>query len=474
MNVYQILLSLIVYRFVTGFSEAYKSDPAIECSKDKSCPQEWPCCSQYGQCGKGPICVGGCDPRFSHSALSCAAIPALVPSLDSTYQSLQDSEKLIDQLQVSPVVNTFFGAESIIPAAGFNYISTLSSKRLLHFSRSDSPTELSEADFTYSGYLEFEDSPSSDLILAMPPGTTGSLLSSAKSFLYGKAEVTMKSARGAGVVSAMVLMSAVKDEVDFELLGGSLDSAQANYYYQGELIHTRMTQSSVKPDTYSEYHTYAFDWNEERIKWLVDGAVVRTVYRADTYDPVTDTFKYPQTPMRLELAIWPGGLPANSPGTVMWAGGLIDWENSADILENGQFQLAVKHVSITPYVNSLMPFTASSQQSGSSVGAFSYFYDYQCPTFDESCVRASELQAITQARRRDVPVAQNSSTPNISNTTGPQTSTFVLPAASSSKRPSANPTMFTITHHKNVGLPLREANLFSKLRYWLLLNLRIQ
>jgi beta-glucanase (GH16 family) len=50
---------------------------------------------------------------------------------------------------------------------------------------------------------------------------------------YGKITANMKSSRGVGVVSAFILLSDVKDEVDFEFIGADLENAQSNYYYQG-------------------------------------------------------------------------------------------------------------------------------------------------------------------------------------------------------------------------------------------------
>lgn len=43
----------------------------------------------------------------------------------------------------------------------------------------------------------------------------------------------MKTSRGAGVVSAFILLSDVKDEIDFEFVGADLQHAQSNYYFQG-------------------------------------------------------------------------------------------------------------------------------------------------------------------------------------------------------------------------------------------------
>ena len=38
-------------------------------------------------------------------------------------------------------------------------------------------------------------------------------------------------------------------------------------------------------------------------------------------------YSYPQTPARVQLSLWPGGLPTNGKGTIEWAGGLVDWNS---------------------------------------------------------------------------------------------------------------------------------------------------
>ena len=62
---------------------------------------------------------------------------------------------------------------------------------------------------------------------------SGTLLASTHYVWYGKVSANMKSSRGQGVVSAFILLSDVKDEIDFEFIGADLDTAQSNYYFQG-------------------------------------------------------------------------------------------------------------------------------------------------------------------------------------------------------------------------------------------------
>ena len=70
----------------------------------------------------------------------------------------------------------------------------------------------------------------------MAEGTVGTLLTSTFEVWYGKISCTMKTAAGQGVVSAFIMMSDVKDEIDFEFVGVDLQHAQSNYYWQGDPI----------------------------------------------------------------------------------------------------------------------------------------------------------------------------------------------------------------------------------------------
>jgi beta-glucanase (GH16 family) len=67
----------------------------------------------------------------------------------------------------------------------------------------------------------------------MPPNSVGTLLASTHYVWYGKITAKLKTSRGAGVVTAFILLSDVKDEIDFEFVGVELDTAQTNFYFQG-------------------------------------------------------------------------------------------------------------------------------------------------------------------------------------------------------------------------------------------------
>lgn len=71
------------------------------------------------------------------------------------------------------------------------------------------------------------------LLLTMEPGTVGTVFASTAYVWYGKIKAVMKTSRGKGVVTAFILMSDMKDEVDFEWVGAHLDKVETNYYFQG-------------------------------------------------------------------------------------------------------------------------------------------------------------------------------------------------------------------------------------------------
>lgn len=70
---------------------------------------------------------------------------------------------------------------------------------------------------------------------------------------------------------------------------------------------------------------YGINWTPDTLEWTVDGVVTRTLNKADTLNTATGIYNYPSTPSRIQLSIWPGGIPSAPAGTIAWAGGLIDW-----------------------------------------------------------------------------------------------------------------------------------------------------
>lgn len=50
---------------------------------------------------------------------------------------------------------------------------------------------------------------------------------------FGKVQTVMQAAKGAGIVSSIVLQSDDLDEIDWEWIGNNASSVQSNYYGKG-------------------------------------------------------------------------------------------------------------------------------------------------------------------------------------------------------------------------------------------------
>jgi beta-glucanase (GH16 family) len=71
------------------------------------------------------------------------------------------------------------------------------------------------------------------VLLTMAPNTVGTVLASSIYLWYGNVQARFRTSRGQGVVTAFILLSDVKDEIDYEFVGVELTTAQSNFYSQG-------------------------------------------------------------------------------------------------------------------------------------------------------------------------------------------------------------------------------------------------
>nr|ODO04124.1 hypothetical protein L204_00479 [Cryptococcus depauperatus CBS 7855] len=184
--------------------------------------------------------------------------------------------------------------------------------------------------------------------LILKQDNAGTKISSTRYIHYGTVDFTLESSKWAGVVTAAITMSDVKDEIDWEWPGTNVSTVQTNYWFLGVANYsaTEGASSSISSDASANFHTYTFEWQQDYINWIIDGTVVRTVKKADTLSPDGSQYKFPSTPSRVQISIWPAGTSANAPGTISWAGGLIDWSNG-DYVSNGYFWNTLKSVKIT-------------------------------------------------------------------------------------------------------------------------------
>jgi len=191
----------------------------------------------------------------------------------------------------------------------------------------------STADWVYQGEPhEFN----GNIILTMPPRSVGTVLASSTYMWYGSVKAKIKTSVGQGVVTAFILYSDVKDEIDYEFVGVDLNQAQTNYYFQGIPKYDQGGNSSVSSNTYENFHDYEIQWTPDAIRWLIDDEEVRVKEKSDTWNETANQWDFPQTPSRVQLSIWPGGADTNAKGTIDWAGGPIDWDSDY-IKKNGYY-----------------------------------------------------------------------------------------------------------------------------------------
>ncbi|CAH0045927.1 unnamed protein product [Clonostachys solani] len=160
-----------------------------------------------------------------------------------------------------------------------------------------------------------------------------------KYIFFGHVEVEVQAAAGQGIVTAIVLLSADLDEIDWEWVGGTDGEVQSNCFGRAGVntTYTCVSDHAVsKP--YTTYHTYGFDWTSSKLDWLIDGEVVRTL----AFEDAVGGTRFPQTPSQVKIGTWVGGKSSNSDGLIWWAGGLTDFDDAP-------FDAYFKSVKVTDY-----------------------------------------------------------------------------------------------------------------------------
>lgn len=106
---------------------------------------------------------------------------------------------------------------------------------------------------------------------------------------YGLYEVSMKPIKKDGTVSSFFTYTGPSDsnpwdEIDIEFLGKDTTIVQFNYFTDGKGNHEKIYELGF--DASEEFHTYGFEWSEDRIAWFVDG---KEVHSAEADIPVTES-----------------------------------------------------------------------------------------------------------------------------------------------------------------------------------------
>ncbi|KAJ2933066.1 hypothetical protein H1R20_g4047, partial [Candolleomyces eurysporus] len=303
---------------------------ATSCNVTSPCPLSAPCCSEYGFCGKGHFCLGGCNPFSSRSLDSCKPAPVCK---DAEYV-FSDNSRILSNA-------TYFEGDA------------------------------TEYDWVLDqGKIFNTNSTGGELALTLTEKNGGTKISSTRYVHYGTITARLKTSRWNGVITAFITMSDIKDEIDWEFAGSATTEGQSNYFWQGFIPekHNGGVHGELS-DTYSNYHDFTIDWQPDTLSWAIDGKVVRTIKRSDTIDPATGIVRYPTTPSRIQLSIWPAGIPGSAAGTVEWAGGMIDW-NHPDYKDAGQFYILVKSVSVK--CSNLPSLVSSSNSTAANITSYVY------------------------------------------------------------------------------------------------------
>ena len=156
--------------------------------------------------------------------------------------------------------------------------------------------------------------------LQQDPGT-GTRISSTSYMLYGRFSARVKAGAPGGMVTSFISMSDSKDEIDWEIVGGNDNNiGQSNFFLKGVVDYSNSGKHNLPGLASAQFNDFTVDWNKDRIQWILNGKVVRTVYS-------NNSTNYPNTPSRIQFAVWDGGNGAE--GTRNWAGGYIPWTQSA-------------------------------------------------------------------------------------------------------------------------------------------------
>ncbi|KAI8913204.1 concanavalin A-like lectin/glucanase domain-containing protein [Gorgonomyces haynaldii] len=154
----------------------------------------------------------------------------------------------------------------------------------------------------------------------------GAGLTSTRYILYGRLTGRMKGIAVPGIVNAFITMSESKDEIDWEMVGGSSNEGQSNVFYKGLPEFGQHGGSHKMPSGTIEdgWHTYTIDWRSDYIAWYIDNQLVRTYKNDANAVSKTGLLKpgerwYPNTPSQIQIAFWDACKDKNGPCS--WAGG---------------------------------------------------------------------------------------------------------------------------------------------------------
>ncbi|KAK9855213.1 hypothetical protein MYU51_002533 [Penicillium brevicompactum] len=140
---------------------------------------------------------------------------------------------------------------------------------------------------------------------------------------FGVMEAHVKMAKGAGIISSVILQSDDLDEIDWEWVGYNTSGVQSDFFGKGNTTTSDRGGYHAVSNADTEFHNYTSYWDKDRLEWWIDGDLVRTVNYSE---PLTVYGKnYPQTPCQVKVSNWPVGIKGQSVGNLEWGGGYVNW-----------------------------------------------------------------------------------------------------------------------------------------------------
>lgn len=125
-------------------------------------------------------------------------------------------------------------------------------------------------------------------------------------YSHGRFEVRMKSASGSGLNTAFFTYvgpphgNPEHDEIDFEFLGKHPRTVDVTYWRDGK--QGKVERIDLGFDASQEFHNYAFEWDENAIRWYVDDQLVHQT---------KEKVELPINDQRIFLSLWSGAKPIN-------------------------------------------------------------------------------------------------------------------------------------------------------------------
>ncbi|KAJ3486459.1 hypothetical protein NLG97_g6609 [Lecanicillium saksenae] len=174
------------------------------------------------------------------------------------------------------------------------------------------------------------------LVCSMDAPVQAPTLITKEYIFFGRVEVEMQAAPGAGIVSTLVFESDDLDEIDYETVGNDPSHIQTNIFSKGNQTDHSNGGFSPVDDCTGKSHTYAVDWTPDKLEWYIDGTVARTLLRSQA------GAKFPSSPMQIRVGAWVAGYKGADPDTTSWAGGEADFSN-------GPSTAYYKSIKITDY-----------------------------------------------------------------------------------------------------------------------------